>query len=215
MLQRGDLDGASDFFERSLDYHLQPPHRLPSVLAGRLLSIADLAVRRDAPAEAARLLVASLGIGERIGITLDRQSRDEMKRIGMLACAGLGDDRLEQEMAAGKALAMPEIIGLALAVTRLRPANVPVADEPRDGEDALTPREREVLTLLTEGLSNPAIAEALFISQRTVTTHLSRLYAKLDVSTRSEAIAVTARRRLLDRQPADEHARKAPATQPT
>jgi len=57
----------------------------------------------------------------------------------------------------------------------------------RDGW--LTPREREVLALLAEGKSNPAIAEALYISQRTVTTHLSRLYAKLDVSTRAEAIA--------------------------
>jgi DNA-binding CsgD family transcriptional regulator len=57
----------------------------------------------------------------------------------------------------------------------------------RDGW--LTPREREVLALLAEGKSNPAIAEALYISQRTVTTHRSRLYAKLDVSTRAESIA--------------------------
>ncbi len=57
----------------------------------------------------------------------------------------------------------------------------------------LTPREREVLALLAEGMSNPAIAKALFISERTVTTHLSRLYAKLDVSTRSEAIALAMR----------------------
>jgi len=42
-----------------------------------------------------------------------------------------------------------------------------------------------VLALLAEGKSNPAFAEALYISQRTVTTHRSRLYAKLDVSTRS------------------------------
>jgi len=65
---------------------------------------------------------------------------------------------------------------------------------PPNGKDGwLTPREREVLALLAEGKSNPAIAEALSISQRTVTTHLSRLYAKLDVSTRSEAIALAMR----------------------
>ncbi len=61
------------------------------------------------------------------------------------------------------------------------------------GSILLTPREREVLALLAEGMSNPAIAGALYISERTVTTHLSRLYAKLDVSTRTEAIALAMR----------------------
>ncbi len=199
LLQRGDLDGASECFERSLDYHIQPPHRLPSMLAGRLLSIADLAVRRNAPAEAARLLVASLGICERIGITIDQQSREEAKRVGMLACDGLGEDRLNRELAAGKTLTMPELIELALAVTRLRP--VTTAGGPADALESnalLTPRERDVLALLVEGKSNSAIADALYISQRTVTTHLSRLYAKLDVSTRSEAIAVAMRSGLIE-----------------
>jgi DNA-binding CsgD family transcriptional regulator len=57
----------------------------------------------------------------------------------------------------------------------------------------LTPREREVLQLLAEGNSNAAIADHLFISQRTVTTHLSRLYAKLEVTTRTEAVALAIR----------------------
>ncbi|MDQ3656027.1 MAG: LuxR C-terminal-related transcriptional regulator [Chloroflexota bacterium] len=195
LLQRSDLDGASEHLERSLDYHIQPPHRLPSLLAGRLLTIADLAVRRNAPADAARLLVASLGLCQRIGVTVDQQSREELKRVGMMACAALGTDRLDQEVAAGRALSMPDILGLALAVTRLRSAGeVPDSET---GNDLLTPRERDVLALLAEGKSNPDIAGALFISQRTVTTHLSRLYAKLDVSTRSEAIAVATRRGLV------------------
>ncbi len=198
MLQRGDLDGASDFFERSLDYHIQPPHRLPSLLAGRLLSIADLAVRRGAPAEAARLLVASLGICERIGVTVDQQSREEAKRVGMMACAGLGDDGLNRELEAGKALTMSELIELALAVTRLRSVSAPAPEGAEESEDTLTPRERDVLALLVAGKSNPEIAGALFISQRTVTTHLTRLYAKLDVSTRSGAIAAALRAGLVE-----------------
>ena len=52
--------------------------------------------------------------------------------------------------------------------------------------------------LLVEGKSNPDITESLFISQRTVTTHLSRLYAKLDVSTRTSAIAIAMRSGLID-----------------
>lgn len=62
-----------------------------------------------------------------------------------------------------------------------------------DEDVFLTPQEREVLALLAEGMSNPAIARALLISERSVTTHLSGLYAKLDVSTRTEAIALAMR----------------------
>jgi DNA-binding NarL/FixJ family response regulator len=54
----------------------------------------------------------------------------------------------------------------------------------------LTPRELAVLRMLPSGLSNPQIAEALFISPRTVQTHLSNLYGKLGVSGRAEAIAI-------------------------
>ena len=91
---------------------------------------------------------------------------------------------------------MTDIIELAQAVTRMRPlddVSVPAASS-----TLLTPRERDVLALLVEGKSNPDITESLFISQRTVTTHLSRLYAKLDVSTRSSAIAIAMRSGLID-----------------
>jgi predicted ATPase/DNA-binding CsgD family transcriptional regulator len=53
--------------------------------------------------------------------------------------------------------------------------------------DQLTAREREVLALLAEGLSNPAIAEKLTISRHTVTVHLRTIYEKLGLHTRSEA----------------------------
>jgi len=51
----------------------------------------------------------------------------------------------------------------------------------------LTPREMEVIQLLTEGLSNKEIAHLLFVSPRTVNFHLDNIYSKLDVSSRTEA----------------------------
>jgi len=54
--------------------------------------------------------------------------------------------------------------------------------------DALSPRERETLTLLAEGLSNAEIAERLGISEKTVRNHLSRLFDKLGVWSRAQAI---------------------------
>ena len=53
----------------------------------------------------------------------------------------------------------------------------------------LTPRELEVLRLLAEGRSKAQIAEALFISPRTASTHLVNIFAKLDVDSRAAAVA--------------------------
>lgn len=54
---------------------------------------------------------------------------------------------------------------------------------------ALTPREREVLTLIAQGLSNAAVAEELFISEATVKTHLARVMMKLGVREKAQAVA--------------------------
>jgi DNA-binding NarL/FixJ family response regulator len=54
--------------------------------------------------------------------------------------------------------------------------------------DALTPREREVLDMLAEGLSNKEIAWRMKISEHTVKFHVASIFAKLDASTRTEAV---------------------------
>ena len=63
--------------------------------------------------------------------------------------------------------------------------------------DALTPREREVLDMLAEGLSNKEIAWRLQISEHTVKFHVASVFAKLDVSTRTEAVMQGIRRGLV------------------
>jgi DNA-binding NarL/FixJ family response regulator len=65
----------------------------------------------------------------------------------------------------------------------------------------LTPREREILTLMSDGLPNKAIAARLSISERTVTTHVANIYAKLHVNNRVSAIQEAMRRRILDYNP--------------
>ena len=52
----------------------------------------------------------------------------------------------------------------------------------------LSPREREVLTLVAKGLSNGECAEQLFMSEGTVKTHVKRIYAKLDLRDRTQAV---------------------------
>ncbi|MFF1453404.1 response regulator [Streptomyces sp. NPDC058274] len=65
------------------------------------------------------------------------------------------------------------------------------------GNDALSAREREVLGLVAKGTSNREIARVLFISEATVKTHLTHLYAKLGVKDRAAAVAVAYDRRIL------------------
>ena len=62
-----------------------------------------------------------------------------------------------------------------------------------NGAEKLTPRERDVMTLLTEGLSQVEIAERLFITQRTVAKHIEHILSKLRVHTRAQAIALALR----------------------
>ncbi|MFF3060002.1 response regulator [Streptomyces sp. NPDC057909] len=61
----------------------------------------------------------------------------------------------------------------------------------------LTDRERDILGQLSQGLGNREIARALFISEATVKTHLSRIYDKLGVDTRAGAVSVAKEQRLL------------------
>jgi two-component system nitrate/nitrite response regulator NarL len=67
-----------------------------------------------------------------------------------------------------------------------------------DDRPVLTAREREVLTLMAEGLSGPQIAERLIVAIPTVKTHQARLYEKLGVSERAAAVAEAMRRGLLE-----------------
>lgn len=63
--------------------------------------------------------------------------------------------------------------------------------------DALTGREREVLALLAQGLSNPAIARRLIVSRSTVKFHVSSILAKLGTASRTEAAALAVQRHLV------------------
>ncbi|HEX5288636.1 MAG TPA: LuxR C-terminal-related transcriptional regulator, partial [Streptosporangiaceae bacterium] len=68
------------------------------------------------------------------------------------------------------------------------------------GWASLTPVERQVVELASQGLSNPDIARELFISRNTVKAYLSRAYAKLDVANRTELARLATRHSQARRQ---------------
>ena len=65
--------------------------------------------------------------------------------------------------------------------------DTPQSAEP-SGNDELTVRERHVLAMISQGCSNKRAARALEVSPETVRSHVKRIFLKLDVSTRAEAV---------------------------
>ncbi|MBP2338259.1 DNA-binding CsgD family transcriptional regulator [Saccharothrix coeruleofusca] len=83
-----------------------------------------------------------------------------------------------------------------------RRARVLLGDQ-RERVDPLTPRERSVLALVALGRTNREVGEELYISEKTVSVHLSRVMAKLGAGRRAEAVAIAYERGLLDQLPGD------------
>jgi len=77
--------------------------------------------------------------------------------------------------------------------SRIRQPRPRQAPAPGTGWASLTPTELTVARTVAEGLSNPQIAERMFISHRTVATHLTSIFRKLGVSSRAELTAKAAR----------------------
>ena len=93
------------------------------------------------------------------------------------------------DCANGKDVVAPQLAsGLAVEIRRRAEPSGPT----------LSAREREVLTLIAEGGSIPAIAKQLFLAPSTVKTHVQRLYEKLGVGDRAAAVAEAMRRGLLE-----------------
>jgi len=103
----------------------------------------------------------------------------------------LKDDPPEQLIAAVRTVAAGDAL-LSPAVTRrvIRQFTRKPRAEPPRGVDELTARERDIFRLIAEGLSNPEIAQRLYISETTVKTHVTHVFQKLDVRDRVQAVVL-------------------------
>jgi DNA-binding NarL/FixJ family response regulator len=131
-------------------------------------------------------------------IVLVSEEEHAVSRLRAMQLKGWGvvpPDAPPEELAAAVAAAAQGLIVLPKSLTeRLLQEPAPSADEL---SEALTAREREVLDLLSHGLSNRLIAGELHISEHTVKFHISSLYAKLGVNNRAEAVSRGARHGLI------------------
>jgi DNA-binding NarL/FixJ family response regulator len=82
---------------------------------------------------------------------------------------------------------------LATAILQKRQARSPLTESEKSTIDTLTEREREILELLAQGLSNKMIAARFYLSIRTVEGHLANIYSRLGVHSRTEAMLIAAK----------------------
>lgn len=94
----------------------------------------------------------------------------------------------------GEAVVSPALAARVLEELAARPAG-----PSREAEEALSPREEEILRLAASGLTNKEIAERLHLSAHTVKTHLRRVLDKLHAKNRAQAAALAVRRGLIRR----------------
>ena len=132
-----------------------------------------------------------------------RQAYARLRRAEAVLASGaahgevVADLRAAQEVAARLGATSLAAAVAAMAVragVRLDDEAAPVAP----AQDVLTPRERSVLALVADGRTNRQVGAELYISEKTVSVHLSRVMAKLGASSRTEAVTIAYARGLLD-----------------
>ena len=165
------------------------------------------------------VLLTDIGMPEVTGIQVTDALRREMPNVGVVILTIYNDDERvfaaikagargyvlkdsppEETIAAVRAVARGEALLHPSLVSRVltefgRISIQKAADNAVFAE--LTDREREVLTEIGKGRRNKEIADALFISEKTVKNHISSIFAKLEVNSRAEAALLAARQGLV------------------
>lgn len=139
-----------------------------------------------------RAVVDAAGFGERPHQAVARW------RLGEALLVQGDESGADELLRAHKEAREMSIAPLQAAVeATARRFRVRVAGVVPSGGDVLTPRERSVLELVARGMTNRAVGAELFISEKTVSVHLTRVMAKLGATSRTEAVAIAMSRGLI------------------
>jgi NarL family two-component system response regulator LiaR len=146
------------------------------------------------------------------GVATTRAVRERFPDVRVIALTSFPEDKLLQDVLEAGALSYllknvsADELGRAIRAARVgQPTLAPEAAQalitrvtaPKSPGHDLSPREREVLGLMVQGLNNPDIAERLVVGRSTVKFHVSSILGKLGVQSRTEAVALAVQRHLV------------------
>lgn len=169
-------------------------------LANTLASASMIVATHGRAEHAGRLLGLSTLLMHASGLDGDLPNQADYDLARDLVRRQLGEQGLAASVAAGRETPLAQTVAVATELLlTVGSAAIPKSNAPihgqRDSPDlhGLTDRELDVLALLVEGYSDRAIAEALFISWRTVQKHVANICAKFGVNTRTAAVTAAIR----------------------
>lgn len=176
-IARGDRTTAGEHLSRALALHRRGLDRRGLVLC--LQSAALIAAAAGMWQQCATMLGTADRITGQLRPLQPPSDRSEIDAVVETARHALGDAPFIAARVAGETMTRDDAISLALSVLSAPPTP----------ETILTRRELQVLRMIAGGASNSDIADALFISLRTVKAHVTNIFAKLDLSSRAAAVA--------------------------
>ena len=175
-LQEADVARAIDLDLKALSIRQELGERIGMIEC--LESLAGL-VAENAPERALQWWSVTSAARDALHAPVPPVDREPLDRAIARAQASV-DER-------ARAVAWAARWSLTLAAAAAEAAEVAAAQQPMAGDIGLTPRERDVLRLLVQGLSDREIANALFMSPRTVSWHVGHILTKLEVDSRTAA----------------------------
>jgi DNA-binding CsgD family transcriptional regulator len=189
--QRGELDAATACLQEALRLANDKGDKMG--LTHCLEDLAGVTCAQDLPERAARLLGASEALRQATGQERLSWDRSNIDQYIATTRAGLGDAAFEAAFAAGQEMTQEEAVGFALQDsddgqrgTGARARRLIPLQAAKRKYGGLTAREREVAILIAQGKSNPAIADKLVVTLRTVEAHVTHILRKLGFDSRAQ-----------------------------
>ena len=144
-------------------------------------TLASMAADRGRHERAAILLGLAQRVRDSSSLTLIELHRQQHERSVLIIVRGIGQKAFDAAYARGRAMTIDE--GVAFAVAD-KPAHKPAPPVKSAADTALTPRQLEIARLIADDLTNRQIADRLFLSERTVETHITNILNKLGLNSR-------------------------------
>jgi predicted ATPase/class 3 adenylate cyclase/DNA-binding CsgD family transcriptional regulator len=188
---QGEIVDAEQIIHRAMDTQHENGYRAD--VATSLEMLAGILITTQRATDAARLAGAAQAERDRLGFRMRIPPEREIYAADLATVEqALGVEAFAQAFAEGEAMSLDEAVAYAQRSRGRR-------GRPAFGWDSLTPTEQDVVALVIDGCTNVEIAQRLLMSRETVKTHLSHVYAKLQVRTRAQLAALAAVRAVQQR----------------